>query len=84
MRRRRYDWDHIAALARVNEGRWVLHPDLAAITLDTLHHMRRRVPALAPTDTHDYEYARGAQATDDLGVTRFDCFIRFVPRGTQP
>jgi len=84
MKRRRYRWTSVAALARQNDGHWVLHPDLIAITTDTLHHMRRRVRALAPTDSHVYEYARGAEAKDDLGVTRFDCFIRYVPKGTAP
>lgn len=83
-RRRRYRWAQIAALARENEGRYVLHPDLAHITLDTLHHMRRRVPALRSTDTHEYGFARGHEARDDLGVVRFDCYIRLAPKGSHP
>jgi uncharacterized protein YjiS (DUF1127 family) len=54
-----------------------------AITLDTLHHMRRRVRALRSTKDGHYEFARGAEAIDDLGVKRFDCFVRWVQEGNN-
>jgi hypothetical protein len=82
--RRSYDWEGIAAMARQSSPTWRLHTDLAAITLETLHHMRRRVPALAADEAGHFEYARGVEAKDDLGVTIFDCFIRYVPEGTDP
>lgn len=84
MTRRSYDWEGIATMARDSSPVWRLHSDLVGVTLDTLHHMRRRVPALRPDDQGRFEYARGAEAKDDLGRTIFDCFVRYAPEGTDP
>lgn len=84
MRRRRFDWEGVAAMARQSSPAWRLHSDLSAVTLDTLHHARRRVPALRPDQDGEFQYARGAEAKDDLGRKVFDLFIRYVPKGTDP
>jgi hypothetical protein len=82
--RRRYRWAEIALMAREAGGAYRLHPDLATVTHHTLHHARRRVRALRPTDTHVYEFARGTEALNDLGEHVFDLYIRFTPKGTDP
>lgn len=84
MKRRRYQWDQVAAMARKANGTWRLHACLVAVTPDLLQHARRRVRALRPTETHVYEFARGASGQDDLGREVFDCYVRFVPKGTDP
>lgn len=84
MARRSYPWAEIAAMARAADGAYRLHTALVAVTPHTLHHARRRVRELQPTDDHVYEFARGAVAKNDLDETIFDLYVRYVPKGQEP
>lgn len=83
MRRRRYPWREVAAKARAAGGAWTLHASLAAVDHHLLQHARRRVRALRPTAAGRYEFARGAEANDELGRRIFDLWVRFVPLDHQ-
>lgn len=71
-------------MARESDGVWRLHPDLVAVNLDLLHHARRRVRALQPSQAGTFEFARGNEGVNDLGVKVFDLYVRHVKEGTDP
>lgn len=83
MSRRRIPWDQVAEMARRAGGRWRLHRSLAAADFHLLRHAQRRVPALKPTPEGWFEFALGNQAVDELGVKRFDLYVRFRERGSH-
>lgn len=71
-------------MARQASGAWRLHPSLATADAHLLHHARRRVRALRPTNTHTFEFARGDAGVDELGRPIFSLYVRYVPKGTDP
>lgn len=77
--RRRYRWDEIAAYARSKPGVWRQHPDLIAVGEHLYRHIRRRVPALEPTEHGRFRYRRMHTTVDHLGRPLFDLKIQYQP-----
>ena len=78
MTRRRYDWEGIARMARSSPGVWRQHRDLIAVGEHLYRHIRRRVPALEPTEHGRFRYRRANTTIDQLGRPLFDLKIMYV------
>ena len=78
--RRRTDWAGVVGQARSSPGVWRLHSTLVHADEHLVKHAQRRVLVLQSTNEGHFEFSRRNRGINDLGITVFDLFVRWVPR----